>query len=134
MDISERFRKIGEFGAAGMYEEPERSLFYRKALGLRRYYENCMLAEYHGDPLYPSGILPNKMSVFPGNQQGMAIAVQKMRERDLSRRPSSLTVRYPRERLSAPLRTEEKPIRPCTTRWERSSARIPKEPPRCLKA
>ena len=36
--ISEKFKRMGEYGAAGMYEEPERSLFYRKALGIRRFY------------------------------------------------------------------------------------------------
>ena len=54
MLLSEEFLNIGEYGAAGMYEEPDRSLFYRKALGIRRFYENCKLAEYHGEYLYPS--------------------------------------------------------------------------------
>ena len=40
--------EIGEYSLAGMYEECERDLFYRKSLGLRRYYENCILNEYHG--------------------------------------------------------------------------------------
>lgn len=82
MTISERFREIGEFGAAGMYEEPERSLFYRKALGLRRYYENCMLAVYQGDPLYPSGVLPNQMNISPNNYFGMAISYPNVQKKD----------------------------------------------------
>lgn len=39
----------------GLYEEPDRSLFYRKALGCRRWFENCPLIPYHGEKLYPSG-------------------------------------------------------------------------------
>ena len=48
-------KKIGEYALAGLYEEPKRSLFYKKALGIRRFYENCKLQPYLGAPLYPSG-------------------------------------------------------------------------------
>lgn len=51
----DKLLKLNEFGAVGLYEEPDRGLFYRKALGLRRFYENCDLPEYRGDLLYPSG-------------------------------------------------------------------------------
>jgi len=40
MDIAKSFLEAGEFAAAGLFEEPDRSLFYRKALGIRRYFEN----------------------------------------------------------------------------------------------
>lgn len=71
--IAEQFKKIGEYCAAGLYEEEDRSLFYRKALGLRRYYENCELPEYNGELLYPSGI--NKMStkICPSYLEGTGI-------------------------------------------------------------
>lgn len=62
---------LGEFAAAGLYEEPERSLFYRKALGLRRYYEHCKLAEYKGLPLYPSGAVKQKMIMKPERIRGL---------------------------------------------------------------
>ena len=39
----ETFLSLKEYGAAGMYKEPNRSLFYRKALGIRMFYENCEL-------------------------------------------------------------------------------------------
>ena len=65
------FLEIGEYAAAGMFEEPERSLFYRKALGLRRFYENCELAEYHGEALYPSGIRKTSMGIHPAYLTGM---------------------------------------------------------------
>lgn len=74
MLLSEEFLNIGEFGAAGMYEEPDRSLFYRKALGIRRFYENCKLAEYHGEYLYPSGVLPTSMNIQPFYLDGMNIS------------------------------------------------------------
>lgn len=49
--VYEKFLKIGEYAASGAFEEPERSLFYRKALGIRRFYENCPLCEYRGERL-----------------------------------------------------------------------------------
>lgn len=55
MSIQQRFLELGEYLAAGLYEEPNRSLFYRKALGLRRFYEHLTPPEYTGKPLYPSG-------------------------------------------------------------------------------
>ncbi len=79
--LSDDFIKIGEYGVAGMYEEPDRSLFYRKALGMRRYYENCDLAEYHGEYLYPSGILPGQMRIFPHHIPGMTINYPALAEK-----------------------------------------------------
>lgn len=73
MNIREQFLEIGEYGAAGMYEEMERSLFYRKALGIRRYYEKCPLCEYAGKPLYPSGPLPIDACIRPWFFYGMRI-------------------------------------------------------------
>jgi len=55
MDISKAFYELGEYAAAGLFEQPERSLFYRKSLGLRRYWETNRLPAYEGKPLYPSG-------------------------------------------------------------------------------
>ena len=56
---------LGEYAAAGLYEEPTRGLFYRKALGLRRYYEHCALLPYRGGRLYPSGATVEDMAVRP---------------------------------------------------------------------
>ncbi len=53
--IAEKLIKLGEFSAAGLYEEPNRSLFYRKALGLRRFYETCAIPKHNGELLFPSG-------------------------------------------------------------------------------
>ncbi len=69
--MKDAFLKMGEYAAAGAYEEPERSLFYRKALGLRRFYENCELAEYRGEYLYPSGVVSQKMRAAPGYMDGI---------------------------------------------------------------
>ena len=69
--MREKLLQIGEFAAAGLYEETERSLFYRKALGLRRYYENCKLPEYRGTPLYPSGANKQTMIIKPNRVLGL---------------------------------------------------------------
>lgn len=65
MNLHETFLKMGEFYAAGLYEAPERSLFFRKSLALRRYLEQTALPDYHGENLYPSGPLPVTMMVQP---------------------------------------------------------------------
>ena len=44
--IFEDYIKIGEFAASGAFEDESKSLFCRKALGIRRYYENCKLYKY----------------------------------------------------------------------------------------
>ena len=63
MDIVKQFLDAGEFAAAGMFEEPNRSLFYRKALGIRRYFENYPLQPYEGKPLYPSGLIQRSCAI-----------------------------------------------------------------------
>jgi len=68
-----RLLELDEFGAAGLYEEPNRSLFYRKALGLRRYYENCKLPIYNGEMLYPSGV-----HISPSYMDGLAVDFGKI--------------------------------------------------------
>ena len=68
--ICNDFLRIGEYAASGAFEEPERSLFYRKALGIRRYYEHCPLYPYHGERLYPSGVRHETMRIFPGYLNG----------------------------------------------------------------
>ena len=69
----EEFKKIGEYAVSGAFEEPDRSIFYRKALGIRRYYENCRLCEYSGKALYPSGKIENSMDVFPEYCHGLDV-------------------------------------------------------------
>ena len=64
MDIVKRFLDAGEFAAAGLFEEPDRSLFYRKALGIRRYFENYPLQPYEGKPLYPSGQIDRSNTII----------------------------------------------------------------------
>ncbi len=71
--ISERLKNLGEYAGAGLFEEPERSLFYRKALGIRRFYEHCDLAPYEGKLLYPSGVIPNQMHIYPYYTFGIAV-------------------------------------------------------------
>lgn len=73
MTIYEEFEKIGEYTAMGAFEEESRSLFYRKALGLRRYYENCKLYPYTGKPLYPSEKKQEQMLISPFYLHGLGI-------------------------------------------------------------
>ena len=54
-DIQMQFKKMGEFYAAGFYEEPDKPLFIRYARALRRCFENYKLNPYNGEPLYPVG-------------------------------------------------------------------------------
>jgi len=61
----QRFKALGEYMAAGMYEEENRSLFYRKSLGIRRYYENRPLSRYNGELLYPSGVDEKNVIISP---------------------------------------------------------------------
>ena len=68
-----KFMEMKEYHAAGLYEEPDRSLFYRKALGLRRFYENCSLPAYEGKPLYPSGKVQ-----CPDCYDGLAVDFEKI--------------------------------------------------------
>lgn len=79
--LYEKFITAGEYGGAGLYEEPDRSLFYRKALGIRRFYENCNLAPYNGELLYPSGVIPNDMCIYPHYGIGMTVRSAQLTEK-----------------------------------------------------
>ena len=79
--LKDDFLKLGEYAASGLYEEPDRRLFYRKALGLRRFYENCELAVYGGECLYPSGVITQKMSVVPHYLMGLTFGSPQLKER-----------------------------------------------------
>lgn len=71
--IVDEFKKIGEYAASGAFEEPERSLFYRKALGIRRYYENSSLYPYIKGKLYPSGTKKETMRIFAYYFDGLEV-------------------------------------------------------------
>lgn len=65
MTTRERFSRIGEYYAAGLYEDESADIFLRKALALRRYYENTPLPDYDGGPFYPCSPLPRDIAVRP---------------------------------------------------------------------
>ncbi len=55
-NIAKLFYDINEPYAAGLFEEPERGLFYRHCLALKRYYEALPVSAYRdGALLYPCG-------------------------------------------------------------------------------
>ena len=78
--IYEDFSRMSEYAASGAFEEPERSLFYRKALGIRRFYENCPLCEYRGERLYPSGVFYSGSAIYPYYLNGLSIDYSKVNE------------------------------------------------------
>ena len=80
MNMKEEFLKLGEYGAAGLYEEPNRSLFYRKALGLRRYFEHCRLYAFSGEALYPSGTVYSGMMISPNYMHGLCLPPARLSE------------------------------------------------------
>ena len=79
--LKDDFLRLGEYAASGLYEEPDRSLFYRKSLGLRRFYENCELAVYRGESLYPSGVIAQKMNVVPEYHRGLTFLSKSLNEK-----------------------------------------------------
>jgi formate C-acetyltransferase len=79
--LKDDFLRLGEYAASGLYEEPDRSLFYRKSLGLRRFYENCELAVYRGESLYPSGVIAQKMNVVPEYLGGLTFLSKSLNEK-----------------------------------------------------
>lgn len=71
--LKERFENIGEYCAAGLFEECDRSLFYRKALAIRRFYENALPPKYEGGYLYPSVQPDHSMCVSVNYLNGVFI-------------------------------------------------------------
>ncbi len=82
MNLSEKFTEMQEPLAAGLYEEPDRSMFYRISLGLRRYFENLPLAKYNGELLYPSGVIPKYGSVTPSSSDVLNFNLRAIESRD----------------------------------------------------
>lgn len=80
MDVKNSFLDCKEYAAAGAYEEPHRSLFYRKSLAIRRFYERCELPAYQGKPLYPSGVMQTKMRIYPHYLNGLKIAEHEFKD------------------------------------------------------
>ena len=54
--VAKRLYNIDEPYAAGYFENPERSYFYRTAKAILRYREVCTLSGYNGEHLYPNGV------------------------------------------------------------------------------
>ena len=82
MTVSERFLNMGEPLLAGLYENTDRGLFYRKALGRRRYYEAMPAPAYQPGRLYPSGARPSSGTVDPNYMGGYWYDINRLREKD----------------------------------------------------
>ncbi|MEE0928948.1 MAG: pyruvate formate lyase family protein [Acutalibacteraceae bacterium] len=79
--ICDEFKKVGEFFAAGFFEEPSKSMFSRFSRAVRRYFEKCRLNGYGGEPLYPCGSKFTGMLVFPDYSFTVAVEWEKLREK-----------------------------------------------------
>lgn len=55
MTLSEKLRNAGEFYAAGLFESPERSIFYRYCCAFAGHFEHAAMSPYAGGKLYPCG-------------------------------------------------------------------------------
>lgn len=65
-NITLRFEEIEEPYAAGFYDSPQRSRFFRLARAQRRYWEKLQLPAYDGGTLYPCGPkCIQRFGVFP---------------------------------------------------------------------
>lgn len=71
--MQQRFENIGEFYAAGLFEEPDASFFARFSRGLRRYLENRDMPAYNGELLYPCGSFGTTHCVTPHFSATMAV-------------------------------------------------------------
>ncbi len=80
MNLYERLNNIGEYYAAGLFENTDRSLFYRKALALRRYYENVTPPAHTGDYLYPPKAPDENFCVTVHFFEGTAVRDRKRLE------------------------------------------------------
>jgi formate C-acetyltransferase len=72
MELWKRLIKAGEYCAAGAYENPERGLFFRKSVAIKRFYEKCPLPNYEGKPLYPSGKICRDTLIAPRYLTGLS--------------------------------------------------------------
>lgn len=82
IDIRAEFDKLGEYYAAGLYEETEKDLFVRYSRAHRRYLENCPLQAYNGEPIYPCGSKPKDLMVRPQFSYTVEVAWDRLKKAD----------------------------------------------------
>lgn len=82
MTTQKRFQELGEFYAAGFFEEEEGSFFIKFSRALRRYWENYRLPAYHGEPLYPCGAQWSTLMVRPDFSYTVQIRWSDLEEKD----------------------------------------------------
>ncbi len=80
--MQKRFEAIGEFYAAGLFEEPDRPYFIRFSRALRRYFEQYRLPPYNGQPLYPYGSKSQGLSVNPDYSFTVGVNWKRLQETD----------------------------------------------------
>lgn len=77
-----RFEDIGEYYAAGLFENPDASVFERFSRGIRRFFEHRELPEYNGEVLYPCGLSATDMAVRYDYCYTIGVNSDKLRQKD----------------------------------------------------
>lgn len=80
--MQQRFEKLCEFYAAGLFEEESASPFVRFSRGVRRYLENRELPPCKGESLYPCGSFWTNMSVKHSFSFTVDVNWNKLKEKD----------------------------------------------------
>ena len=81
-EIQRRFNELGEFYAAGFFEEDNKSYFIRFSRALRRYFENYKLQPYNGEPIYPCGSKEQGLLVNPDYSYTIIVNWEDLKEKD----------------------------------------------------
>ena len=80
--MHQRFAQIGEYYAAGFFEETDSTRFERFSRGLRRWFEQCQLPQYKGEALYPCGAFKSSLCVRYQYSSVMEVSWGRLREKD----------------------------------------------------
>lgn len=80
--MQKKFEQIGEFYAAGLFEEPNATPFVRFSRAVRRYLENREMPSYNGESLYPCGSFATKLCVTHHYSNTIAINWRNLEQKD----------------------------------------------------
>lgn len=80
--MQKRFEKIGEFYAAGLFEEPTAAPFKRFSRGIRRYLEHREMPAYNGEPLYPCGSFSTGLCVSYNDSYTVSVDWNRLKQKD----------------------------------------------------
>ncbi len=84
MELFEQLMAAGEYYAAGLFEYPQRSTFYRYSNAFRRHFENAAITPYAGGKLFPNGLCTYfscDCAVFPHYSYSFIVDEEKLARR-----------------------------------------------------